>query len=247
MEPAVGVCSIIPVSGSSRNKIWRKGKKKRFFCAFILRFGGSVNSLYCVLLWHGWCIPEVGICQQHDHLPNTQPQWISWGILWYLPAPASKCIPQPLSPGGSGYLKEGSNFPLWHDFSMKCVNSCWELSLIHWLPFSLQVICLQAAPGERQTHASVFPGVQKLQRMQVKFSQEPSALGCWLQVKIIHWTSSWEVSFLGSSLQALPLFMKNLCLITSLRDSKLSSFYETERRKAKTFFSFTPGSDLPLP
>ena len=68
---------------------------------------------------------------------------------------------------------------------MKCVYACWEFRLIHWFPFSPQVICLQAAPGERHTLASVFTSVRKLQRMQVKFSQEPSALGCWLQVNII--------------------------------------------------------------
>lgn len=133
MEPAVGVCSIIPVSGSSRNKIWRKGgfkkKKKRFFCAFILRFGGSMNSLHCVLLWLGWCIPEVGICQ-HDHLPNTQPQWISWGILWYLSAPASKCIPQPFPLVGQDTLKmavtslSGMTFP-WNVWIL-AGNSGWS-------------------------------------------------------------------------------------------------------------------------
>lgn len=104
-----------------QEKIWRKGgfkeKRKVSFCGFIFRFGR--------------------LCKLS--VPCTSLTWVMFSrdqLLWYLPSSCvQKCILQCLSPGRSGYLKDGRSPASLCDmtFPWKCVSPCWELRLIHWL------------------------------------------------------------------------------------------------------------------
>ena len=124
--------------------------------------------------------------------------------------------------------------------------SCWEFRLIHWSPFSPRWFVFRLLQ-EKDRHLPLSSHVFKNSRgckssspknpllwiagsKLISFSEHQA--GKWVSwvLPCRHFHSSWKiyVSFLHSGTVNSP-------------------FYETERRKAKTFFSFTPGSDMPLP
>ena len=207
-----------------QEKIWRKGgfkeKRKLSLCGFIFRFGR--------------------LCKLS--VPCTSLTWVMFSrdqLSWYLPSSCvQKCILQSLSPGRSGYLKDGSSPASLCDmtFPWKCVYPCWELRLIHWFFFFPSWVVFRLLQ-EKSRHLPLSSHMLANSRgCKSSFPENPL-----LQANVVQWTSSWEVSFQYPSLKAPPLFVNNSYIPLSLTQGTVKPLVPMRKRGEK------PKHCFPLP
>lgn len=207
--------------GSSRRRFEGRGgfkeKRKVSFCGFIFRFGR--------------------LCKLS--VPCTSLTWVMFSrdqLLWYLPSSCvQKCILQCLSPGRSGYLKDGRSPASLCDmtFPWKCMYPCWELRLIHWL-FSSPSWVVFRLLQEKSRHLPLSSHVLADSRgCKSSFPEDPL-----LQANVAQWTSSWEVSFQCPSLKAPPVFVNNSYVPLSLIQGTVKPLLPMRKRGEKPKQSF---------